>query len=176
MKLPACVAAMLFLSVPVLPLATAASANLASRVRVLEDREQIRELLRDYGRQLDRRDFDGFARLFATDSEYVSGGVSTRGPAAIGASLREIMARNPLGFREPNFHVFFNEFIDVSGDAASSTSQSLYVVPGDSNKPDLVLMASYEDQLVREGGRWKFKRRVVRGNIPVPRSRPPAGP
>ena len=161
----------LLIAMPSVRVLAADTPTLAQRVRVLEDREQIRALLKDYGRQLDRRDFDGFAKLFAIDSEYVSGGVSTRGPAAIGASLREIMTRNSLGFREPNFHVFFNEFIDVTGDQATSTSQSVYVVPGDSNKPDLVLMASYEDQLVREGGVWKFRKRVVHGNIPVPKAK-----
>jgi len=139
-------------------------------VRVLQDREAIRVLLRDYGRTLDARDFEGFAALFATDAEYVSG-ATVRGPAAIGQSLKDIMGRNPLGFREPNFHVFFNEVIEVQGDRATSTSQSLYVVTGERNTPELALMASYEDVLVREGGRWKFQKRVVRGNIPAPRPR-----
>ena len=139
-------------------------------LRVLQDREAIHVLLRDYGRTLDARDFDGFAALFAADAEYVSG-TTVRGPAAIGQSLKDIMGRNPLGFREPNFHLFFNEVIDVQGDRATSTSQSLFVVPGERNTPEPALMASYEDVLVREGGRWKFLKRVVRGNIPVPRPR-----
>jgi len=101
-------------------------------VRVLQDREAIRVLLRDYGRTLDARDFEGFAALFATDAEYVSG-ATVRGPAAIG--------------------------------------QSLYVVTGERNTPELALMASYDDVLVREDGRWKFQKRVVRGNIPAPRPR-----
>ena len=139
-------------------------------VRVLQDREAIRVLLRDYGRTLDARDFEGFAALFATDAEYVSG-ATVRGPAAIGQSLKDIMGRNPLGFREPNVHVFFNEVIEVQGDRATSTSQSLYVVTGERNTPELALMASYDDVLVREDGRWKFQKRVVRGNIPAPRPR-----
>jgi hypothetical protein len=137
-------------------------------VRALQDREAIRVLLRDYGRTLDARDFDGFAALFAANAQYVSGTTVT-GPAAIGQSLKDIMGRNPLGFREPNFHVFFNEVIDVHGDRATSTSQSLFVVPGERNTPELALMASYEDVLVREGGRWKFLKRIVHGDIPVPR-------
>jgi hypothetical protein len=30
------------------------------------------------------------------------------------------------------------------------------------------MMARYDDELVREGGRWKFARRVVRGQMPAP--------
>lgn len=75
----------LLIAMPNVRVLAAGTPSLAQRVRVLEDREQIRALLKDYGRQLDRRDFDGFAKLFSIDSEYVSGGVSTRGPAAIGS-------------------------------------------------------------------------------------------
>ena len=110
---------------------------LAQRVRILEDGEQIRVLRKDSGRLLEQRDFEGFGQRFATDGEYLSGGATTRGPAAIGASRREILMRNALGIREPNFHVFFNGFINVTADTATATSQSRYGVPGDANKPDL---------------------------------------
>lgn len=127
-----------------------------------EDREQIRQLLVAYGTTLDRRDYDGFGRLFTDDAEYVSG-ATTRGGPAIAAGLKRIMEANALGFRAPNYHVFFNEVIDVEGDAAKATSQSFFVVPGAGNRPEIAMMASYEDELVRDGGTWKFKRRVVRG-------------
>ena len=29
------------------------------------------------------------------------------------------------------------------------------------------MMAEYDDELVREGGRWKFARRTVRGLMPA---------
>ncbi|MEP7313368.1 MAG: nuclear transport factor 2 family protein [Pseudomonadota bacterium] len=150
--------------------ATPATA-MEQRLRTLEDREQIRALLNDYGRLLDERNFEGFGKLFAATGEYHSGAI-TKGPKAIGDSLRDIMGRNPLGFKEPNFHVFFNVYIDVKGDRATSTSQSVYLVPSEGNKPELALMASYQDDLVREDGQWKFQKRVVRGHIPVPKPRP----
>jgi len=156
------------------PMHTATAATPAAtaeqRLRNLEDREQIRALLNDYGRLLDDRNFDAFGQLFAANGEYHSGTV-TRGPAAIGQSLRDIMGRNPLGFRDPNFHVFFNVYIDVQGDRATSTSQSVYIVPSEANKPEMALMASYQDDLVREDGKWKFLKRVVRGHIPVAKPR-----
>ncbi len=152
----------------ILACAQAASAQPSRADRAiteLQDREQIRELLRAYGSTLDRRDFDGFGKLFTDDANYVSGS-TTHGGTAIASSLKRIMEENALGFRAPNYHVFFNEVIEVSGDSAHSTSQSFFVVPDAANRPQIALMASYEDELVRDGGAWKFKRRVVRGAFP----------
>jgi polyvinyl alcohol dehydrogenase (cytochrome) len=148
-------------------------ASEASRVAELEDRESIRLVLRDYGRLLDERRFDDFGRLFSAEGEYFSAGTTTRGPQAIADSLRRIMAGNPLGLAEPNFHVLFNERIEVHGDQANATSQSFFVAPGADGAPRIVMMASYEDSLVRTPQGWRFARRVVRGNM-APRPTPPA--
>jgi hypothetical protein len=143
--------------------------QLAARVQLLESREDIRVVMNDYGRLLDRRDFDGFAGLWASQAEYVSGGTVTRGPGAIADSLKDIIGRNPLGFGTPNFHVFFNQSIDVQGERATALSKSAFVVPGLNNRPEAVILASYDDVFTREGGHWKFLRRVVHGDIPAPR-------
>ena len=142
------------------PAGTSATARLAA----LEDREAIRLVLRDYGRLLDQRKFDEFGQLFAADGEYVSGG-TTRGPEAIGESLRRTFSGNALGLGEPNFHVLFNERIELHGDRAEATSQSFYVAPGADGAPQIIMMASYEDVLVRTPAGWKFAKRVVRGNM-----------
>ncbi len=136
-----------------------------TRLTELEDREAIRLVLRDYGRLLDERRFDEFGQLFAPQGEYVSGGATTRGPVAIADSLRRIMAGNPLGLAEPNFHVLFNERIELLGDRARATSQSFFVAPDANNAPQLIMMASYEDALVRTPQGWRFEKRVVRGNM-----------
>ncbi len=137
----------------------------AARLVALEDREAIRLVLRDYGRLLDERRFDEFGQLFAPQGEYVSGGATTRGPVAIADSLRRIMAGNPLGLAEPNFHVLFNERIELQGDRAKATSQSFFVAPDANNAPQLIMMASYDDTLVRTQQGWRFEKRVVRGNM-----------
>ena len=83
--------------------------------------------------------------------------------------MRRTFAENALGFAEPNYHLFFNETVDFSGpDSASASSKSLYMVPGEDGAPRAAMMAQYDDELVREGGRWKFARRVVRGLMPAP--------
>ena len=142
--------------------------NVESRLRELEAKEQIRELMHNYGRFLDERDFTAFAALFTeADSEYVSGNQIAHGARAIGAMLKEIMAANPSGFKSPNFHVFFNEVITVAGDQAKAYSQSAYIVPGVNGSPEMVFFATYADVFTQEQGRWKFKQRVVHGNLPA---------
>jgi hypothetical protein len=124
----------------------------------------------DYGRTLDARDFGGFAALFAHDGVYVAGGPAAKplsGQQA-GEAMRRTFAENALGFAEPNYHLFFNETVDFTGpDSASARSQSLYMVPDEAGAPRAAMMASYDDELVREGGRWKFARRVVHGQMPA---------
>jgi len=128
------------------------------------DRVEIHELLTDYGRTLDERDFDGFSALFATDGDYNG----TKGSEA-GEMMRKVFASNAMGFREPNFHVFFNEVVKLDGpDKATATSMSFYVVPDENNRPAPVLMAAYDDNLVRENGKWKFASRKVKSLIPAP--------
>jgi len=138
-----------------------------SRLQTLEAREAIRQLLIDYGRTLDRRDFAAFSKLFAEDAAYVGGAAtSIKGSAAIAKSLEETFQKNPTGVRSPNFHLFANEVIQVNGDEAVAVSKGLFVVPSAANVPEIAMIATYEDVLIRERSGWKFKRRIVHADIP----------
>jgi uncharacterized protein (TIGR02246 family) len=140
------------------------------KLSALEDREAIRQLLIDYGRTLDARDFAGFAELFASDAVYVGGGPGgeAHGPEAIRNQLEKTFQANPSGVSGPNFHLFFNATIELHGDEATSTSKGAFVIQSADNHPDLLILATYHDTLVREDGRWKFSRREVLGDIPAP--------
>jgi SnoaL-like domain len=167
------VLAMLLLAAPLLPAAaqSATPAQQVARLAALEDREAIRLVLRDYGRLLDERRFDEFGQLFAAEGEYVAGG-TTRGPKQIAEGLRRTFAGNSLGLAEPNYHVLFNERITLAGSKAVSSSQSFFVAPGPDGAPRIVMMASYEDELVRTPAGWRFAKRVVKGNMsPRPAAR-----
>ena len=149
--------------------ACAGGESMEDRLRRLEDREEIRRLLVDYGRTLDQRDFKAFSELFAQDGQYAGGaGMDVvRGPEAIAKSLEAVILQNPSGFRSPNFHLFSNEIIDIRGDEAVAVSKEMFVVPGADDRPDIVMLAAYNDILKRENGRWKFMKRTVRGDIPA---------
>ncbi len=69
----------------------------------------------------------------------------------------------------PNFHVFFNDEIEVTGDAARATGMSTFVTPGPTGAPLMAILARYEDAYVMRDGQWKFQSRVVHGNLPAPR-------
>ena len=144
----------------------------AQRLDALEAREAIRTLWAEYGRTLDARDFVAFSRLFAQDAEFVGGaGSPARGPAAIGAYLEKAIGTNYPNSKGRNFHLYFNESIEVRGDRATAVSKGGYVMASaDNSKADFLLLATYRDELVKEDGAWKFRRREVLGDIPVPRA------
>jgi hypothetical protein len=143
--------------------------DLAARVAALEAREAIRTLYAEYGRTLDARDFHAFSLLFARDAEYGP----AKGPEAIGAFLEKAIGTNYPDSKGKNFHLYFNESIDVQGDHATGISKGGYVMATpDNSKADFLLLATYRDEYVKEDGRWKFKRRQTIGEIPVPRASP----
>jgi len=142
--------------------------DLAARVEALEAREAIRTLYAEYGRTLDARDFHAFSLLFAREAEVGT----ARGPAAIGALLEKAIGTNYPDSKGKNYHLYFNESIDVQGDHATGVSKGGYVMAtADNTKADFLLLATYRDEYVKEDGRWKFRRRQTIGEIPVPKAR-----
>ena len=150
--------------------AQAPASTVASRLDALEAREAIRALWAEYGRTLDARDFVAFSKLFARNAEFGSGPGAAKGPAAIGAFLEKAIGTNYPDSKGKNFHLYFNESIDVRGDHATAVSKGGYVMATpDNSKADFLLLAEYRDELVKEDGQWKFLKRVIVGEIPVPR-------
>jgi uncharacterized protein (TIGR02246 family) len=142
--------------------------SVEARLRVLEDKEAIHAVMMTYGRTLDGRDFAGFERLWAKDAEFIGGvGGRATGPAAIRALLEGLLKANAAPVPGRDFHLFYNETIEVSGDQATALSKGAFVVPGPNNRLEMSILANYHDQFVREDGRWKFKRRQI-GEDPPP--------
>ncbi len=147
--------------------------GLAARVQRLEDVEQIRRVLVAYGRTLDRRDWAAYAALFAKDGEWVGGFGTGKGPAAIESMMRKAMGGTANDDPQKNFHVLTSFDIEVDGDHARAWSRWTFVSQGADNRAQILAAGRYEDELVRENGRWKFQRRVVSGDLP---GAPPPGP
>ena len=147
---------------------------LAARVEALEAQEAIRQLWADYGRTLDARDFAAFSTLWAREATYggTAAAPGAKGPAAIGALLEKAIGTNYPDSKGRNFHLYFNESIEIKGDEGTGISKGGFVMASaDNSKADFLLLATYRDQFVREDGKWKFKRREIVGDIPVPRAR-----
>jgi hypothetical protein len=139
-----------------------------SRLQQLEDREAIRQLLTDYGRFLDRRDFASFSQLFAEkNGEWIGGMGKAQGPRAIRKLMEDTIGNSAQKAGAPDFHLFTNETIQVNGDHANATTKWIFVVQGEGGRPQPLYLGHYEDSMVREGGLWKFLRRVVHADIPA---------
>jgi uncharacterized protein (TIGR02246 family) len=134
-------------------------AALAKRVQVLEDREEIRALILAYGQAHDHRDYRTYASLFAANGEWVGGLGTAKGPDAIFALMDKSIGHNPLPEGSGTFHVMTNEQIEIDGDRASATTKWIYITAADDNSPKLTYLGHYDDEFVRENGRWRFLRR-----------------
>ncbi len=144
------------------PAAVAASpAPTAAQLQRLLDQMAIQQLLIDYGRTLDNRDFAAYSQLFAEQGEWKGALGTYRGPAAIRTAMEKIFtdaaADIPKG---RNFHVMSNFDIDVQGDRATAKSMFIFYKM-DGSKPVAEVAGRYEDTLVREKGAWRFLLRTA---------------
>ena len=146
--------------------AAAQSDSVAARLQRFEDKDEIERLLLDYGRHLDARDLAAYGRLFARDGEWVGGfGTASGGPSGIQAFMEKAMGTTPNAAK--NYHLLSNFVITVNGDTATAWSRWAFVVPGERGAT-IAQAGRYDDTLVRENGRWRFKRRVASNDTPGP--------
>jgi hypothetical protein len=142
--------------------------SLERRLQRAEDELAITRLLVDYSWTQDARDFRAYTELFAREGEWVTGTTVYRGRPAILAMLVGIYGETPLGFvNSESFHVTSNPEIEVEGDRATARSRHLLVMRGPDGLPQPALAGRYEDDLIREDGRWKILRRVDHQVMPT---------
>src|SRR5262245_1854094 len=147
------------------PRAAQTDTSIAARLQRLEDIEEIRTLLTDYGRLLDSRDLAGYSRLFAKDGEWVGGFGSAQSPEGILAFMQKNLGTGPN--RSGSYHILSSFEIEVKGDTATAWSRWTFIVAGADGKPVLSQAGRYDDILVRENGKWRFKRRTAMNDIPA---------
>ena len=138
--------------------------SVAARLQQLVDKEEIQQLLLDYGRYLDNRDFAGYASLFAKDGQWI-GGFGTIAAGDIKAFMEKAMGTQNTA---KNYHLLSNFVITVNGDTATAWSRWAFVVPGERGAA-ISQAGRYDDTLVRENGRWRFKKRVASSDTAGPR-------
>jgi len=142
----------------------------SARLKRLEDVQEIQTLLLNYGRHLDARDFKAYSLLFARDGVWQGGMGTVQGPVAIQAFMEKAI---PGPNAVHNYHVLSNFVIEVNGDAATAWSRWMFMVPGPNNTAVAAQSGRYDDTLVRENGKWRFKRRVASNDIPATGPPPP---
>ncbi len=156
----------LLIAVLLAPVALHAQQSIAARIQRLEDVEEIRIVLTNYGRYLDAHDLVAYSNLFASDGEWVGGFGTGKGPAGIQALMEKNLGVTAKGKPGSTYHLLTNFLIDVHGDTATAWSRWNFVVTNADNHPSIMYGGHYDDTLVRENGHWKFKRRVAVNDIP----------
>jgi uncharacterized protein (TIGR02246 family) len=115
---------------------------------VTDDRA-IRDLIARYALALDTDDIDRCMDLFTDDGVFVVFGRNFSGREQI----RAMFESAPRGL-----HLTGVSSIEVSGDAATARSQVLLVEAGTQH----LRPALFDDELSRDGRRWRFRRRRCR--------------
>jgi hypothetical protein len=157
-------------------IATAHAATPAeTRLMRVADHIEIEQLLMEYGRTLDDRNFEAYSQLFAKTGIWSGGFGTFKGPAEIKAAMEKSFAGSGMQNIGSNFHLLTNPIIEVSGETGTAWSKWTFVRMVD-GKPTIAMSGIYTDKLVREDGKWKFQNRVV--TVPPPGSAPaiPTGP
>lgn len=140
-----------------------ATDDLAARLRRVEDTLEIQRLFVDYGRHLDAGDFAAYAALFADDGEVLLGPVGrAKGPSAIEAMMTEQLA-DRVG---TTYHLITSPVVELDGDEATSEVMWTVIERADDGAPRVMATGRHRDHLVRERGRWRFRRRA--GYVDVP--------
>jgi hypothetical protein len=129
-----------------------------ARLRALEDKEAIRDLLRAIARGTDRYDQALLAASIADDAVLDMGGETPVGGGAFVAALAP-----PAEPRPGRMHLLANERIEVDGNAAASESHILSCqdVLADGVRKTRIRAGRYLDRFERRGGAWQLVARTL---------------
>ena len=154
-----------------------------------QDRAEIEDLLARYLFAMDYNDFDTYAQTFTDDGtlEFARGAVTGREAIRAAASgFKEAVAGiyrdvdgNPAVLR----HILCHSAIRVEGDRAWHTgmwfetaTDGPRTADGGRLTPTIGTFGTYEDELVRLNGEWKFAYRNIRNDCLAGRESGPANP
>jgi len=141
--------------------------ELRERVRTLEDREEIRNLIQAYRKTLDDRDLRAFSELFAAEGTWTGRSGTATGPEEIYSMLSAALPDNPPAPGSTLWHLNTDPAIEVDGDRATAFTFWMHVRRGDGDVPVLPTLGGYEDELIRENGSWRFQLRTAVPLIPA---------
>jgi ketosteroid isomerase-like protein len=149
-----------------------------------EDRAAIEHVWAKYAQALDTADADLYASLFTPDAYVEVDGKPYKGSEAIKGLIDGIRQKLQIdklpadahGRRfGPIRHLLSNLVVDLQGDRATSESYWTEIISsgknaqGIGNPPAVLKMGRYEDELVKKNGKWLFSRRIISGDLQMPR-------
>ena len=131
--------------------------RLVERLRALEDREAIRDLIARYGPLADCGQADAVAALFAEDGIYAVGGMGeAKGRAAIAAMIEGPVHQSLMA--DGCAHILTSPAIELAGDHATARCHSI-VFRHEDGEWAPVRVAANRWELVRGPEGWQVTRR-----------------
>ncbi|MFM7737674.1 MAG: nuclear transport factor 2 family protein [Alphaproteobacteria bacterium] len=129
----------------------------------LEDRLAIAETIARYCHCVDRGRWDEFPDLFTADGKLDLRPLMGvyEGRDAIRTGFCDVLKPVPITMR----HLTSNLVVTGSGDAAHAECYVLAITSGE-GMPTQQMTGFYDDELVRDGGRWRFRSRRVMPDVP----------
>ena len=130
------------------------------RVAALLDREEIRRVIMDFARAVDRRDWDLLRSCFHPDGRDDHGVF-----AGDAGEYVEWVAANLPGFAERTMHFVGNVIVDLEGPAVARSES--YVVGyhrytrEDGTRADWIAAGRYLDRFEKRDGAWKIAERQM---------------
>jgi ketosteroid isomerase-like protein len=119
----------------------------------LEDQRQIRELMDSYSDTAFRQDLEGWLAMWSEECAWKLPWGEARGKAALRAEWPKVWT----GVKCMGFFTQVGA-IEVQGDSATARCYCREILLNEDGAIRK-LVGAYSDQLVREGGNWRFKRR-----------------
>ena len=126
---------------------------------VVEEKDAIREVLAEYCFRLDNSRFDEMAALFTEGGTWDTAFGKATGRPAIAELARSLRVR----VTEPRpraVHLVTNIVIALQGECATVRSNWM-VMQNSPGGPRIGSGGAYDDEMVKEGGRWLFRYRKI---------------
>lgn len=129
--------------------------DLDQRLRRVEDRIELADLVATYGRAVDDRDVELLTSLYTTDAVFDSVMGPVRGRDDV---VRYYLER--MRMYGPSFHIPHSQTVEFTSDDEATGVVTAHAELG---MPDGAFWIGlrYHDHYVREDGRWRFRERKV---------------
>ncbi len=144
--------------------------DIEARLKYLEDRFEIQDLVNEYVHSMEDKDSDRFKNCFTDDAQYLVGGMW--GDFTEKEAIAETTENFALAFLTTHHFTTGIRALDISGDTATGRCD-VFVTAVDSEGTAITSSASYKDEFRRcEDGRWRFSRREIDTHYLVPWLKP----
>ena len=135
------------------------TADLEQRIRRLEDRVEIGELIARYGLVMDNRDLAAMPELFTQDVVIRSGdGVMN----VTGRETAVEMFRGRFAVLGPSNH-FSHDRVLTFDDRDPDSAQGIVLSHAEMNRKGVAMLTAirYHDHYRRDAGQWRFSQRIL---------------